>query len=175
MEKSIRKGIKNLNVIKKKAKAYSQDIYKDYARPMVKNFRKKIARVYLKKVYKNGVIAFNKAANEGEKFVKYAGKIYRINERKLVKSALYKDAVKSLAKARKFAINKYPKTKKTLVGFASVKYAKAEKFVNRNYPKIEKFVNSQYPVVRKWVITQLPKVQAFLVGRLSARIQRIAA
>jgi hypothetical protein len=175
MERSIKKGIKNLKVIKKKAQVYSKEVYNGIARPLARNFRAKIARVYLKRAYKNGVNAFNIATKEGEKFIQYAGKIYRINERKFRRSSLYKNSSRSIARARKFVMNRFPKTKRTIARFAILKYARAEKFVNKTYPKVEKFVNQRYPVVRKWVITQLPKVQAFLAGQLSARVQRIAA
>jgi hypothetical protein len=173
MEKTIRKGMKVLKTVKKKARAFSKDVYNE-ARPLVKR-RAKIARIYFKRAYKNGVIAFNKAANEGKKLVRYAGKIYKINERKFKRSGLYKDAVRNYIKARKFVLSKYPKTKRTIVGFASAKLVKAEKFVNKTYPKVEKFVNKNYPAARKWVITQLPKVQAFIAGQLTARVQRLAA
>jgi hypothetical protein len=175
MEKTIKKGIKNLKVIKKKAQVLTKDVYKDYARPIVRNFRAKIAKVYLRRAYRNGVRALNIAANEGGKFIQYAGRIYKVNERKFRRSALYKNSLRNFVKARKFVINKYPRTKRTILGYTALKYAKAEKFVNKTYPKVEKFVNKQYPVVRKWVITQLPKVQAFLAGQLSARVQRFAA
>jgi hypothetical protein len=173
MEKTIRKGIKTLNAVKKKARAFSKDVYNE-ARPILKR-KTKIARVYFRRAYKNGVIVFNKAANKGEKWVSYADKIYRINERKFKRTALFKDAVRNFVKARKFVISKYPKTKRTIVGFAAIRLAKAGKFVNKTYPKVEKLVKRNYPAATKWIISQLPKVQAFIAGRISARVQRLAA
>jgi hypothetical protein len=175
MEKSIKKGIKNLKVIRKKAQVISKEVYNDFARPLVRNFRAKVAKVYLRRAYKNGVKAFNLVSNEGEKFIQYAGKVYRINQKKFRRSALYKQALRSYVNARRFVLSKYPRTKRTIVGFAAVRYARAQKFINRTYPRVEKFVNKQYPVVRKWVVTQLPKIQAFMAGQLSARVQRFAA
>jgi hypothetical protein len=170
MNKFVKKGIKSLNVIKKDAIIYSKNTYNDYAKPIVKTISKKISKIDLNGIYKEGLNTASFAVSEARTFAKKSEKLIKVNSNKIVRLSIVR-----FKKAEKFINNRIPLAKAAVLGFAAVNFVKAEKYVNKAYPRVEEFVKANYPTVKTWVTKQLPKVEAFMAGQISARLQRFAA
>jgi hypothetical protein len=159
MNKLVKKGIKSLKGIKKDAIIYAKDSYNEFAKPLVKSISKKIAKIDFNEIYEDSLKTADAAKVAGTAIIKTAQKA----------------AMVKIKKARKFINKRIPLAKATVLGFATVNFVKAEKYINKTYPKIEKFVKVNYPNVKVWVADKLPKIEAFLAGQLSARAQKFAA
>ncbi|MFL5729147.1 MAG: hypothetical protein ACJ75J_06615 [Cytophagaceae bacterium] len=179
MNKFVKKGIKNLTIIKKDAIIYSKDVYNDFAKPLVRTISRRIAKIDFNGIYKDGVKTANIAVNAVRGFGKRSNKLIKINAVKIVSAPIVKTAKKTaivkFRKAQKFVAKRVPVVTAAAVAFAAGNFLKAQQYVLKTYPKVEKFVKSNYPSVQSWVSTQLPKIEAFLAGQLSARVQKFAA
>jgi hypothetical protein len=170
MNKFVKKGIKNLNGIKKDAIVYSKNAYNDYGKPMVKTISKKISKIDFNGIYKGSLKTAKMTAANVSDLAKRSGKLIRVGTSGMVRSGMVR-----FRKVGKFINKRAPVAGAAVLGFAAANFTKAEKYLNLAYPRVEKFMKANYPTVQTWVVKQLPKVEAFLAGQLSARLQKFAA
>jgi hypothetical protein len=179
MNKLVKKGIKNLKGIRKDAIIYVKDAYNDFAKPVVKTISKGITKIDLDGIYKDSLKITSTAVDEAKSFAKKSNALIKARTNKIVRSGMIRTAQKTaivkLKRAQRFINRRLPLAKAAIIGFATVNFVKAERYINKTYPKIQKFVKANYPNAKVWIAEQLPKVEAFIAGQLSARIQKFAA